>query len=106
MPINEPSAAIDYPPYSVPPSNLPPAQDTPRVTAPSPSSTETYYYVVTPYSGDPSLENAREAVPDAYVRNFEAGASVQLGAFSDSARAEELIQQLESQGIPAEIYRP
>jgi cell division septation protein DedD len=64
------------------------------------------YYVVTPYSGDPSLETAREAVPEAYVRNFDTGASVQLGAFSDPAKAEELVQQLESQGIPAEIYQP
>lgn len=77
-------------------------------TAPAaeqPAPRGNYYYVITPYSGDPSLENAREAVPDAYVRNFEAGANVQLGAFNDAARAEELIQQLQDQGIPAELYQ-
>jgi hypothetical protein len=94
----EPPATIDYPP---------PIDYPPEVAASTPtSSSAPYYYVVTPYSGDPSLENAREAVPEAYVRNFDAGASVQLGAFSDPAKAEELVQQLESQGIPAEIYHP
>lgn len=65
-----------------------------------------YYYVVTPYNGDPSLEEARTAVPDAYVRNFSSGASVQLGAFSDPQKAEDLVQQLEQQGISAELYQP
>jgi hypothetical protein len=64
------------------------------------------YYVVIPYSGDPSLQQAREAVPDAYVRNFATGASVQLGVFSDQENAQELLQQLEAAGIPAEIYQP
>ena len=76
-------------------------------TAPAtPSSADGTYYVVTPYNGDPSLEQAREAVPEAYVRNFETGASVQLGVFSDPENAQELIQELQGQGIPAEIYQP
>lgn len=102
----EPVSVAPAPVYEPPAVNEPynAIDPSPDVAASAP--TETYYYVVTPYSGDPSLENAREAVPEAYVRNFDAGASVQLGAFSDPAKAEELIQQLESQGIPAEIYRP
>lgn len=76
-------------------------------TAPAtPSSVSGTYYVVTPYSGDPSLEQARQVVPEAYVRNFETGASVQLGVFSDAENAQELIQELQGQGIPAEIYQP
>lgn len=89
-------------PVSVAP--LPPVAPVPAADA-NPSPRGNYYYVVTPYNGDPSLESAREAVPDAYVRNFEAGASVQLGAFSEADRAEELIQQLQEQGIPAEVYQ-
>lgn len=75
-------------------------------TANSSAPSGNYYYVVTPYSGDPSLETAREAVPDAYVRNFDDGATVQMGAFSDPTKAEELLQQLQEQGIPAEVYHP
>lgn len=64
------------------------------------------YYVVTPYNGDPSLDQARQAVPQAYVRNFETGASVQLGVFSSAENAQELVQELESKGIAAEVYQP
>jgi len=70
-------------------------------------TTDTYYYVVTDYSGDASLNDAREAVGDAYVRNFpDAGAQVQFGAFTDSAGAESLLNELQRQGISAEIYQP
>lgn len=61
-------------------------------------------YVVTPYTGDRSLEQAQEAVSGAYVRNFPQGAQVQLGAFSTPERAQSLVQELNSQGIPAQVY--
>jgi SPOR domain len=94
-----PSAAPSNAPSSAP-SNAPTASNNPA----EPSGR---YYVVTEYSGDPSLRQAREAVPDAYVRNIPAeGAKVQLGAFSDEAKAQELQQTLRQQGIEAEVYRP
>jgi cell division septation protein DedD len=62
------------------------------------------YYVVTDYTGDQSLEDARTAVGDAYVRNFSEGARIQMGAFDEEGSAQELVQQLEQQGIPAQIY--
>jgi cell division septation protein DedD len=65
-----------------------------------------HYYVVTDYTGDPSLNQARQAVGDAYVQNFPDGAKVRLGVFSDESRAEEMIQSLQQQGIPARIYQP
>jgi hypothetical protein len=87
-----------------------------REPAPAPAAPDTvsaapadgdYYYVITDYSGDRSLEEARESVGDAYVRNLpDAGAQIQLGAFSNEARAEELLQELQQQGINAEIYHP
>jgi cell division septation protein DedD len=67
---------------------------------------EDLYYVVTDYDGDNSLEAARQSVDDAYVRNFPDGARVQLGAFSEESRAEEMRNHLEQQGISAEIYQP
>jgi hypothetical protein len=82
-----------------------PAATTPA--SPAASTPENYYYVVTEYSGDASLQEARGAVPDAYVRNLpEEGAKVQMGAFSDEAKAQELLQELENQGIEAEVYQP
>lgn len=62
------------------------------------------YYVVTDYTGDQSLDNARTAVEDAYVRNFSEGARIQMGAFDEESSAQELVQQLEQQGIPAQVY--
>jgi hypothetical protein len=115
VPSVEPAPNYQPPVESAAPS--PAASPSPAPAAPSPQSTpatvssaptETnYYYVVTDYSGDASLNTARETVDDAYVRNFpDTGAQVQFGAFSDPARAEELLNELESQGISAEIYRP
>ncbi len=88
------------------PQPAPPPQAAPAPVAAAPSSDPNYYYVITNYSGDRSLDQAREAVGDAYVRNFPSGARVQLGAFSDPNGAQEMLQNLESQGISAEIYQP
>lgn len=80
----------------------------PDTTAESPPAPlQNYYYVVTDYSGDRSLEAAQTVVDDAYVRNFpDEGAQVQLGAFSDESGAQELLQELERQGISAQMYQP
>jgi hypothetical protein len=76
-------------------------------SAKSGSSSTSRYYVVTNYSGDASLRQARAAVPDAYVRNLPSGrAQVQLGSFDDASQAQVLQQQLQQQGIQAEIYQP
>jgi len=92
----------DIVPSDVPVSNAPAAV----ATAPATPTAEGTYYVVTPYNGDPSLEQARQAVPEAYVRNFETGATVQLGVFNNAENAQELLQELQNQGIQAEVYQP
>jgi cell division septation protein DedD len=75
--------------------------------AANPSSGQSnYYYVVTPYRSDSDLNQVQEAVPDAYVRNFSDGASVQMGAFSDQSKAQERVQELQQQGIEAEVRAP
>lgn len=78
----------------------------PAVPAPTSQEPVSSYYVVTDYTGDPSLDNARSAVGDAYVRNFEAGARIQMGAFNTSEGAEALAEELRNQGIEAEILQP
>lgn len=118
-PAPEPEATVSEPestPEAAAPSTLPaidpptPAPETasPDVTtaAAATGAPDGTYYVVTPYNGDPSLEQARQAVPQAYVRNFETGASVQLGVFSSAENAQELVQELEAKGIAAEVYQP
>jgi hypothetical protein len=95
-------------PPPVQPAPVLPSQPAPGLAAaPSAEATSSRYYVVTDYSGDASLEAARTAIPDAYVRNLpNAGAKVQLGSFNDEAGAEGMRQQLQQQGIEAEVYHP
>ncbi|HEY9749150.1 MAG TPA: hypothetical protein V6C63_10760 [Allocoleopsis sp.] len=90
-----------------------PTVSEPRAAEPEPASTATAakpaasgaydYKVVTEYSGDATLEQAQQAIPDAYVRNFPDGARIQLGAFDDAGKAEALAEELEKQGIPAKV---
>lgn len=97
--------------------SAPPA---PRPVAPAPSvpaastaqerqpqRTGTYdYKVVTPYTGDQSLDDARKVVPDAYLRNFEdSGAQVQVGAYQNEAEAKAKAEALRQQGISAEVQK-
>ncbi|MBW4464813.1 MAG: SPOR domain-containing protein [Pegethrix bostrychoides GSE-TBD4-15B] len=107
-----PAPAISPEPISIAPPPVVPIQPAAPVsepaTAAAPSDpSQGRYYVVTEYSGDPSLQEAREVVPDAYVRNIpDEGAKVQMGAFSDEAKAQQLQQDLRQQGIETEVYRP
>jgi hypothetical protein len=75
------------------------------ISQPPPQNTSSYY-VITDYTGDQSLQNARSAVGGAYVRNFPNGARIQMGAFSQESAARSLVQQLQGQGIPAQVYAP
>lgn len=115
----DPSINVPTPPappaQTSTPAPAPPAQTS--TPAPSPSAStaappansapvqDDLYYVTTPYTGDQSLENAREAVSGSYVRSFPEGTQVQMGAFSNSDGAETLQQNLAEQGIEAEIYK-
>ncbi len=66
----------------------------------------TFYYVVSQYKGDQSLQKARSIVADAYLRDFPQGTQIQLGAYKDATTAEVIVQQLRKQGLDAVIYRP
>lgn len=106
----EPSAATSVP--DVAPAVEPepvaaaPAYVEPAAPVADENASGEYFYVVTNYSGDRSLEDAQAVVGDAYVRNFDSGAQVQLGAFSSADRAQELINELQQQGISAQMYQP
>ncbi|NET10081.1 MAG: hypothetical protein F6K09_03880 [Merismopedia sp. SIO2A8] len=110
----------ETPPISVPPHSeaiaVPTSSSSPPVSSPSPASTPTtppvsaapiqedLYYVTTPYTGDQSLEAAQDAVSGSYVRSFPEGTQVQMGAFSSESGAEAFVQNLQDQGISAEVY--
>lgn len=89
------------PVQTAPPPLPAPAAETAAAQPASPN-----YYVVTDFTGDQSLSTARSAVGGAYVRNFPAGARIQMGAFADESSADSLVQELQQQGIPAEVYTP
>ena len=63
------------------------------------------YKVVSPYSGDGSLAEAKKVVPDAFLTNSAGRAENQLGAYSSAADAEAQVQQLRRQGIQAEVQK-
>ncbi len=106
----QPTSPVAQPAVSAP---APASEPAPRAESPAPavaanpsSGQSNYYYVVTPYRSDSDLNQVQEAVPDAYVRNFSDGASVQMGAFSDQSKAQERVQELQQQGIEAEVRAP
>ncbi|HEY9653016.1 MAG TPA: SPOR domain-containing protein [Coleofasciculaceae cyanobacterium] len=74
--------------------------------ASGPEAGDPFYYVLTSYGGDRSLEQARAVVPDAYLRKFSQGTRIQLGAFKRESEAKTLVEQLQRQGVSASVYRP
>ncbi|NET31895.1 MAG: hypothetical protein F6K19_07810 [Cyanothece sp. SIO1E1] len=107
LPTLTPAQSTPRPSNSSVPSTSKPATVTSSATAEVvTASSGDFHYVVTDYSGDPALEAARAVVGDAYVRNFSAGAKIQLGAFSDPNQAQEWVQELQERGIPAQVQRP
>ncbi|MGD1858195.1 MAG: hypothetical protein ACFB2W_28495 [Leptolyngbyaceae cyanobacterium] len=83
---------------------IPTAPATPAPT--TPAATGSNFYVVSSYTGDESLTTARELVPDAFVRNFKAGARIQLAAFDNRAQAEDQVAALTQQGAVVELFGP
>lgn len=103
----QPNPAPATAPVAPPVPAATPAPTAPAVEAAATSSGPiSSYYVVTDYTGDPSLSTAREVVDDAYVRNFNEGARIQLGAFNSQEGAAALAEELQNQGIEAQIYEP
>jgi hypothetical protein len=83
------------------------ASGTPTATLGRPArAADGFYYVVTDYTDENSLQQARTAVPDAYVRNFSKGVKIQLGALNDAASAELLVKELQAKGVKPQYYQP
>jgi len=64
-----------------------------------------FHYVLVPVDRPRTYEQAREVVPDAYLREFPSGVKIQMGAFATEEDARALVDRLQKQGITAEIYQ-
>jgi hypothetical protein len=127
LPSPSPSAAQPVPTLpTLPPTSSPlavttaspapvsPAAASPAPASPAPAATlgtparaaDGFYYVVTDYTDEKSLQQARTAVPDAYVRNFSKGVKIQMGALNDAASAERLVKELQAKGVKPQYYQP
>ena len=122
LPSPSPSAAQTVPTLpTLPPTPSPlaansatPAAASPDVASPVPAAklgtpkraTDGFYYVVVDYSDAKSLEQARIAVPDAYVRKFSKGVKIQMGALNDAASAELLAKELQAKGVKPQYDQP
>ncbi len=107
-PTAPPSPGQALPPQAPPPQNSQNQQ--PPVTAKtadvSASSQDRYYYVLTNFTDNQSLQEAQKVVKDAHVRTFADGKRVQVGAFNDSQSAQRLVQALKQKGVSATILKP
>ncbi|WP_242721905.1 SPOR domain-containing protein [Microcoleus vaginatus] len=101
-------------PAAASPAAASPAAASPAAASPAAASplgrptraADGFYYVVTDYTDEKSLQQARTAVPDAYVRNFSKGVKIQMGALNDPASAERLVKELQEKGVKPQYYQP
>lgn len=99
-------------PIRLPPPAAP--KTAPRTAAASPSPTavgvpagsDSFYYVVMNFTGESTLNQARQVVQGAYIVNFPEGSQIQFGAFNDMASAQTLVQKLKNRGIVATVRQP
>ncbi len=90
-------------------TNQTPGTQTPQKLPEPKVSTQSFpafFYVVIDYQNEDSLYQARQVIPDAYVREFPIGVKVQMAAFEDTASAQAMVQYLKEKGFVAQVYQP
>ncbi len=85
-----------------------PASPSPSPAKPQalPAGSDNFFYVVTEYSGEPAFQKARQALPNAFLVNFQEGTRIQFGAFLDMGSAQALVQSLKNRGVGATVREP
>ncbi len=86
-------------PLAIPPTNLP--QD---IKIPQVKENTQYYYILSEYTGDRSLELAKTKVPNVSLINFPQGVFIYLGAFTQKEVAHQFIEQLKTIGLNGYVY--
>ncbi|GET36971.1 hypothetical protein [Microseira wollei] len=66
---------------------------------------ENRYLVVMDYNGSRSLTQARKVAANAFVRRLPDGTRIQLASFPTASEARAKVQQLQKQGVSAQLYR-
>jgi hypothetical protein len=92
-------------PSALPAIAWPESSPTP-ITARSSKRKRGFYYVVLPQSGLDTLAQVQQIVPDAFLDQFGEATHIQLGAFYEDTQAQILVQELQQNGISAQIYSP
>lgn len=115
LPTLPPTPSPAQPATASPAATAAPVAAAPATTSPAATAaplgrpiraTDGFYYVVTDYTNEKALQQARTAVPDAYVRNFSKGVKIQMGALNDAASAERLAKELQAKGVKPQYYQP
>ncbi|MGK7935881.1 MAG: hypothetical protein AB4206_08790 [Xenococcaceae cyanobacterium] len=68
------------------------------------SNSQDYYYILTEYAGDRSLQLAKAQVQQVSLVNFPQGIFIYLGAFEQKSQAEEFVVSLKEEGMYAYVY--
>ena len=68
------------------------------------SNHKNYYYILTEYTGDRSLELAKAKVKQVSLVNFPQGMFIYLGAFEQKSQAEKFVASLREEDMYAYIY--
>ncbi len=63
-----------------------------------------YYYILTEYTGDKSLSEARQKAKQISLVNLPQGVFIYLGAFTDREQASKFLAQLRKENFAAYIY--
>ena len=66
----------------------------------------TNYYVTVPFTTEQGLLNVRQAVQEAFVRQFADGNRIQLAAFDNPEEAQRFVNEVAIQGVAAQVYGP
>lgn len=93
------SSPVPPAPKPAPKPSAPPVVQTPI------QSGDGWYYVVINYTGENSLTMARQAIPDAYIRQGEDGTKIQMGALLDAESAKRFLTELQQKGISPQYYK-
>lgn len=86
-------------PLAIPPTNLPQNIELPQV-----KEDTQYYYILSEYTGDRSLELAKTQVPNVSLIDFPQGMFIYLGAFTEKELASQFVEQLKEIGLEGYVY--
>ncbi len=101
-----PGSLALLPPIANQPGAQPPAAPLPAATQAAVIPAGTNYYVTVPFTTEQGLLNVRQAVDEAFVRQFADGNRIQLAAFDNPEDAQKFLTEVMAKGVTAQVYGP